>query len=90
MEERGENTTMLVGTVAERYQIGKDWHTPRCFSEECANVLESAACGNTENGSVEGVEMRRVAALREFGWTSNSFEVRERGGRDASSRGSIA
>jgi len=52
--------------------------------------LESAACGNTENGSVEGVEMRRVAALREFGWTSNSFEVRERGGRDASSRGSIA
>ena len=90
MEERGENTTMLVGAVAERFQIGKDWVYPPCFSEECANVFESIGCGYTENGSVEGVESRRVAATRDFGWRSNFFEAKGRGRRNASSQRSIA
>jgi hypothetical protein len=90
MEERGENTTMLVEAAAERFQIGKDWVYPPCFSEECANVVESIGCGYTENGSVEGVEMRRVAAMREFGWRSNFFEANGRGRRNVSSRRSIA
>src|SRR5580704_3053225 len=90
MEERGENTTMLVGAVAERFQIGKDWVYPPCFSEECANVLESIGCGYTGNGSVEGVESRRVAATRDFGWRSNFFEAKGHGRRNVSLRRSIA
>jgi hypothetical protein len=39
MEERGENTTMLAGVAAERFQNGKDWVYSPCFSEECANGL---------------------------------------------------
>jgi hypothetical protein len=90
MEERGENTTMPVGAAAERFQIGKDWVYPPCFSEECANGLESIGCGYTKNGSVEDVESRRVAATRDFGWRSNFLEAKGRGRRNVSSRRSIA
>src|SRR5580704_2959059 len=71
-------------------KLGRFGYTPRCFSEECANVLESIGCGYTGNGSVEGVESRRVAATRDFGWRSNFFEAKGHGRRNVSSRRSIA
>jgi len=44
-------------------KMGRKGHPP-IFLKECGSGLESACCGNTENGSVQAVETKGFAGGR--------------------------